>query len=335
MYRLSNRRYTGSKLKLADWIVQLIRSECSGGIFCDLFAGTGVISERLLPVSDTVILNDILYSNEVIYHAFFGQEACRWDKIREISREYENIFVSENKGNYVVKEYGGRYFSLRDAAVIGTIREDIEQRKHALSRREYQILLASLLYAADRSAHTVGHFDAFIKNAVPKDRFRYGLIDPVETKGKCVKIYREDANQLVSRISADIVYIDPPYNSRQYSRFYHVLENLTKWEKPELSGIARKPNPENMSEYCKTGAEKCFAQLIGKLNCRYIVVSYNNTYASKSSSSQNKMTLESLTRVLESRGKLQVYEKPHTYFNAGKTEFKGHKEQLFIVKVGA
>ena len=72
----------------------------------------------------------------------------------------------------------------------------------------------------------------------------------------------------------DIIYIDPPYNSRQYSRFYHVLENITKWEKPELFGTACKPKTENMSEYCRSSATRTFEELISSLKCKYIVVSY-------------------------------------------------------------
>jgi adenine-specific DNA-methyltransferase len=57
-------------------------------------------------------------------------------------------------------------------------------------------------------------------------------IETIEMKD--VSIFNQDTNVLAKNIKADIVYIDPPYNSRQYSRFYHVLENLTKWQKPKL-----------------------------------------------------------------------------------------------------
>jgi len=57
------------------------------------------------------------------------------------------------------------------------------------------------------------------------------------------------------------VYIDPPYNSRQYSRFYHVLETLIKWDKPKLYGVALKPEPENMSDYCRNNARHKFSEL--------------------------------------------------------------------------
>ena len=47
MYHISNRRYTGSKYKLLDWIEELILENCEGSIFFDVFAGTGVVSDRM------------------------------------------------------------------------------------------------------------------------------------------------------------------------------------------------------------------------------------------------------------------------------------------------
>lgn len=89
-----------------------------------------------------------------------------------------------------------------------------------------------------------------------------------------------------------------------------------------------------MSEYCRSTATQTFKDLINSLNCKYIVVSYNNTYKSKSSSSRNKIILEEIKSILESKGKMQVFSKAHQYFNAGKTDFADHKEFIFIVKVG-
>mgnify|MGYP002939670702 CR=1 FL=1 len=43
MYSISNRRYTGSKYKLLDWIEKLILENCEGDSFFDVFAGTGVV----------------------------------------------------------------------------------------------------------------------------------------------------------------------------------------------------------------------------------------------------------------------------------------------------
>ena len=141
------------------------------------------------------------------------------------------------------------------------------------------------------------------------------------------------AYDFAKELECDIVYIDPPYNSRQYSRFYHLLENLAQWKKPKLYGTACKPEPENMSDYCRSSATDKFRDLISSLKCRYIVVSYNNTYNSKSSSSKNKISLEDINSILKEKGKVSVYEKPYRFFDAGKTNLEDHKELVFITKV--
>ncbi len=331
-YQIWNRRYTGSKYKLADWIAGLIAQQCTGTSFCDLFAGTGIVSRRMLETMQQIHINDFLYSNEVIYRAFFEQQSFDEKKLQQIRDEFALLDAQKISDNYVSQSFGGRFFSPNDARKIGFIREWIEQCT-GLCEKERNILLASLLYSADKAANTVGHYDAYIKGAEIKDSFAFDLIEPYCCREKKIVITRRDANELAKEIRSDIVYIDPPYNSRQYSRFYHVLENLTTWKKPELYGVACKPKAENMSEYCKTAAPQAFQELIGALDCRFLVVSYNNTYASKSGSSRNKITLEQIQSVLQTRGSVSVYEKAHPYFNAGKTVLENHKELVFITKV--
>ncbi|MBO4556768.1 MAG: DNA adenine methylase, partial [Elusimicrobiales bacterium] len=198
--------------------------------------------------------------------------------------------------------------------------------------KEFYVLLASLLYSLDRIANTVGHYEAYIKGQTQHGIFNFDLIAPLCTKGKKIHIFREDSNILAKKIKADIAFVDPPYNSRQYSRFYHVLETITKWDKPPLYGTAMKPPEENMSGYCRTAAPRFFEDLIKSLSVKYIAVTYNNTYNSKSSSSRNKITLEQIQDILSKKGIVKCFQKEYRHFNAGKTDFKGHKEFLFITK---
>lgn len=333
-FEIWNRRYTGSKYKLSDWIVGLINDNCEGSSFCDLFAGTGVISKKLLPHFNKVYINDLLYSNEIIYHAFFSNTKYSIKKINSYKERYSNIDPTKICDNYVSINFGDKFFSYNDSKKIGYIREDIELNSQNLNKKEKSILIASLLYSLDKSANTVGHYDAYIKGHRTEDRFYFDLISPYDTTNTEIIISRNDANELAKKIDCDIVYIDPPYNSRQYSRFYHLLENITLWNKPNLYGVALKPPTENMSEYCRSSATFAFSDLIKNLNCKYIVVSYNNTYNSKSSSSKNKIKLEDLEQILKEKGSLCKYEKPYQAFNAGKTDLKNHKELVYIVKVG-
>lgn len=278
-------------------------------------------------------MNDFLYSNEIIYKAFFGSGEYDETVIEKYREQFQKINPNRLKDNYFSQNFGGKYFSNNDAKLIGKIREEIKKLKRRLSDREYCILLASLVYSMDKVANTVGHYDAYRKVNNIEDRFVYELINPEKSSEK-FSIYRMDANKLVRKVKADIAFIDPPYNSRQYSRFYHVLENVVQWKKPQLEGAALKPQAENMSEYCRSSAPEVFADLIKHIDVKYIVVTYNNTYNSKSSSSKNKITLEEIKDILSSKGQTTIYEKKHQCFNAGKTEFDDHKEFVFITKVG-
>ncbi len=329
-FQLHNRRYIGNKHKLIEWIFSILEKECTGKSFTDIFAGTGVVSAVASKHFDEVILNDFLYSNHSIYKAFFDIGEWDQDKINGIIKNYNNINGEDLDENYFSVNFGGKFFSKNSAKIIGFVRENIEENRENLTEREYHMLISSLLYSTDKIANTVGHYDAYFKKEFVEDNFFMRPIDPIEVKS--VLIFREDANSLAKKIQTDIVYIDPPYNSRQYSRFYHVLETLTKWDKPKLHGVALKPEPENMSDYCRVSAKDRFAELVNDINAKYLVVSYNNTYESKSNSSQNKITLEEIKNILNKRGKTKIFEKDYRHFNAGNTDFKNHKEYLFVTK---
>ncbi len=331
-YNLENRRYIGNKNKLMNWISGLLEEHTKGDSFFDVFAGTGTVSKYILPKYNKIILNDFLFSNNIIFKAFFEKRPYDKNKILKYQHLFQEIKTNSEDNNYFVDNYGGKFFSNYDAKIIGEIRTQIA-KANDLNEKERSILLASLIYSLDKIANTVGHYDAYRKKENIKDKFIFELINPLNIFEKEIEIYREDSNKLARNISADIAFVDPPYNSRQYSRFYHLLENIVKWDKPILEGIAMKPPVENMSEYSKTKAPEIFDDLIRNLKVKYIVVTYNNTYKSKSNSSKNKITHEQILHSLNSIGNTQTFEIPFQFFNAGKTCLKDHKEFVFITKV--
>lgn len=343
--KLANRRYTGAKTKLLDRIDTTLLSvfdyaQYENLCFFDVFAGTGVVSAYFMqkPQFGHFILNDFLHSNSAIYQAFFPQETFDWQKIEAIQSVFRGIEARDLESNYYSKHFGGKFFSENDSRLIGFIRDELDGllESHAICRQEFMILLASLLYSVDRIANTVGHYDAYRKNITLQDRFVFELIEPIKSKAK-IEIYRKDSNVLSQELAEDgrhidIAFIDPPYNSRQYSRFYHLLETLTKNDKPQLYGVALKPKPENISKYCKVEARQSFRDLVENLAkiSRVLVVTYNNTYNSKSGSSKNKITLKQIENILESIGKIYIAEFDYKAFSSGKTNFNEHKEFIFI-----
>lgn len=335
LFNIENRRYIGSKTKLMDWITNILLTECKNcQTFFDVFAGTGIVSQSMLGNYNKFIINDLLFSNYIIYQGFFEQKSFNFNKLVLLKNSFNDVSTILSN-NYFSDNFGNKFFSLNDAKKIGYIREEIEDlfQMQRINQKEYYILLTSLIYSLDKVSNTVGHYEAYIKGKDIADRFVFELIQPI-VSNKYIRIYREDANLLAPNVQADIAFIDPPYNSRQYSRFYHVLETLVKWDKPELFGVAMKPKEENMSDYCRSSAPQVFDDLIQHLNTKYIAVTYNNTYTSKSSSSQNKISLEQILASLQQKGETKIFETSHQFFNAGKTDFSNHKEYLFITQVG-
>ncbi|MBO7052771.1 MAG: DNA adenine methylase [Prevotella sp.] len=331
-FSLESRRYIGCKTKLVDWIFDLIDQHTHDArTFCDIFSGTGVVAKRALSKYEHVVVNDFLHSNNVMYRAFFSPEIWNEKKVQGIIDNFNAINAKKIGENYFSKNFGGKYFYHDTAKVIGYIRGKLQRIKHELTDKEYAILLASLIYSVDRHANTMGHFDAFHHKAPLAHQFEMRMVDVGSYEG--VDIHQEDANLLARNIHVDVLYLDPPYNSRQYSRFYHVYENLVQWKKPKLYGTALKPKEENMSDYCRTTALAAFTDLVSHVDARYLVVSYNNTYHSKSSSSENKIKLEQLEEVLSKCGETKVFNHEFKAFNSGKTEFDDHREYLFITEV--
>lgn len=331
-FSLESRRYIGCKTKLVDWIFSLIDEQTRDiHSFCDIFAGTGVVAHRALQTYERVVVNDFLHSNNVMYRAFFAPGEWSEERVQTIINEFNDINPTKIGENYFSKNFGGKYFYHDTAKIVGYIRGRLQILQKDLTDKEYAVLMASLIYSIDRYANTMGHFDAYHHKAPAAHQFLMRMVEVESFDG--VDIHQEDANQLARNINVDLTYLDPPYNSRQYSRFYHVYENLVQWKKPQLYGTALKPKEENMSDYCRNAAFTAFTDLVSHINSRYLVVSYNNTYHSKSTSSENKIKLEQLEDVLSKCGKTKVFNHEFKAFNSGKTEFDDHREYLFITEV--
>ena len=330
---IGNRRYAGSKKSLLKDIYESIQPYLKNKVvFADFFAGTGIVSSFMLEKGMDVILNDNLRSNHIAYQAWFGEGNYNIKKLEKLVEEFNSLDGKTLKDNYFSKIYGDKYFSVTDAKKIGYLRDEISEI--TLTEREKSILLASLMYATDKIANTVGHFEHFLSKK-PIDKGVFLKLPKLEKFLGQATIYNTDANKLVRKVECDIAYIDPPYNARQYVNFYHVLENLVTWKKPtELEGTSMKFRRDHLkSDYSKSKAPIVLKDLIDNLKAKAIVVSYNNTYSAKSSASNNKISESQLIDILSARGKVITKEIKHKSFNSGKTDFKNHKEILYICKI--
>ncbi len=337
MLEMKNRRYIGSKQKLLDRIYEIISQlsiDDENIVFADIFSGTGVVAEKFIQNGYEIIVNDMLKQNVLSYKTWLSDENYDSKKIESLIEKYNEIDPKGIEENYFSNIYGGKYFSVNDSKLIGHIREDIENKSKELNDREYSIILTSLIYSVDKIANTVGHFEHYLsKGLVDKGlNMRFPLIKDYDNKAW---IFNEDSNNLVKKIKCDIAYIDPPYNARQYINFYHVLENLANWDKPtEFEGKSMKFKRDHLkSDYSKSKAPQVFEDLIKNIDSKYIIVSYNNTYSANSNASNNKISEDEIKSILKRKGSLVIHELDHKHFNSGKTNFKEHKEYLYVCEV--
>ena len=329
-FNIQNRRYLGNKFKLLNSIKDLVKKKCGDySSFIDLFSGTGVVANSFNSDKVKIITNDLLYSNYVIAKSFFETTKSPVGILKKI----ENLnSINTDKANYFSKNFGNKYFTRDNAIKIGAIREKIE--KISTNANEKFILITSLIYAADRIANTVGHYDAYRENLDTRGKLALQVPNMDYSKNKNNKVYCMDSNILANEIKGDVVYIDPPYNSRQYSDTYHLLDNLALWKKPEVFGKAKKMDRSHIkSKYCSKDAVLEFQDLITKLNTKHIIVSYNNTENTKHGRSNAKISFNQIKNILMKKGKTQINQIDFKAFTTGKSKTDNHKEILFYCRV--
>ena len=329
---INNRRYLGNKYKLLPFIMRVVTDECANiDSIADIFAGTGAVSSAF--ADKTIITNDLMYSNFICNYAWFGAEEYDPQIIIDCVIKYNSL--ADLDDNYMTENFSDTYFSRDDCAKIGYIREDIEAlyKNGDINTRERAILITSLLYAMDKIANTCGHYDAYRKG-VEFEKSLELFVPLAEVNNNMEnKCFNMDANDLVKNISADLFYIDPPYNSRQYCDAYHLLENVARWEKPEVFGVARKMDRSSMkSKYCTQSATEAFEQLIGDIKAKYILLSYNNMAEKGNDRSNAKISDQDIMRILEKKGEVKVFSESYKAFTTGKSDIDDNQERLFLCR---
>ncbi|WP_178841977.1 DNA adenine methylase [uncultured Treponema sp.] len=330
--KINNRRYLGNKYKLLPFIKTVISKEC--GIFdsfADIFAGTGAVASAY--TDKQIITNDILYSNYLCHLTWFSNEKFDSGKIES----YINYFNSElpYEDNYMTQNFSDTYFSKKVCSKIGFIREYIEAEfnNEKINQKEKAMLITSLLYGLDKIANTCGHYDAYRQNVELTDELTLAIPEP-NLNLKSNRCFNCDTNELVKEIYADVVYIDPPYNSRQYCDAYHLVENIARWNKPEVFGIAKKMDRSALkSKYCTRSAPAAFNELIENINSKYIVVSYNNMAKKGNDRSNARISDSEIMEILKKKGNVKVYSEQFKAFTTGKSEHLDNEERLFVCRI--
>lgn len=332
---LASRRYLGNKTNLTGFILDAVRARLGQeGRMLDLFAGTGSVAAAFHAAGWKIVANDLLPSNVSCLSAWLGPLPVRRALLADVVERLDAD--SGTAGGDLFAAYADAYFDVEGAIRLGRIRHaiDEETRRLRLNARERDVLLAALIYAADKAAQTFGHFEAFRKNDRAPEPLRLRMPSLPERPTEGNLILAEDANALAPWLDADVAYLDPPYNSRQYGAAYHVLDAIARGHVGEVRGVTRKPAQPawTPSRYCQKDAPDAFAALIGNLRTRWIVVSYNNMGEKGDPRSNARISDDQIRQTLAARGATEVIPTNHRAFTTGRRRIEGHQELLYLCK---
>lgn len=246
-------RYFGSKVTANEVIYEIVKTHAGSGLVCDPFGGIGSVGTYLRSKGYNVWSGDLL----TFAHYFqiskikFPNEAnftTLFTKIGVNSLEGINSILNsvEPRNGWFVEEYSDRrgFFTRTNAMKIEACRELISgwTREGLLNADEKAMLLAGLISGMDNVANTAGTYYAYLKSWHRKalNPFRFNLVVP-SARGGHGQCFHESADLLTSRTRYNVLYLDPPYNERSYSRYYHLPETIAKCECPEVKGMSGIP----------------------------------------------------------------------------------------------
>lgn len=344
--------YIGSKYSLLDFIDETISGVTGNKFqtFCDIFAGTGIVGQHFKRKGHKIIANDVQYYSYVMNRHFIGThkpllfnglkntvENLDEDSNLNLKKVFSYLNSLPGKEGFIYNNYsvGGTkgaeftrmYFTDYNAKKCDAIRIKIEEWKNdkLISGDEYFQLLASLIESIDKYANTASVYGAFLKQ-FKKSAVAEMIIKPLPVilNDKEHEVYNKDSNQLIKEIECDVLYLDPPYNQRQYASNYHMLETIAKYDNPVIKGKTGLRDYEyQKSEYCSRGKVKqAFEQLIEKAKAKYIFVSYNN---------EGLLSEEELKKILSKKGKYKCFKKEYARYKAdNQREYKDNKTFEFL-----
>jgi len=320
-YRLN---YIGSKFQLLDWIASSMKeqtgwSSFDGKTVGDLFAGTGIVSFYFRKQQARVISNDAELYSSIITHAFTRSvynETCQ-HVLEGFQRDIqENRHVSTV--GYITTHYSPhdtserKFFTVENAKRIDYVRTKLESID--LSEDDYKFLLASILISADAVSNVPAVYGCYLKN------FKAKALKPIvftplhnHTAPAEGETHNADVMTAMGSFETDLVYLDPPYNERQYSKNYFPLNMIAKTpeqlekERP-LKGKTGIPTDCFLSPFCKKGeVETAFDALFRGLKTQWIFLSYN---------SESIVSKDKMLTLMKKYGSASVIERDYKRFKS-------------------
>jgi len=343
-------RYYGAKTKLLPFIEDVVKKTGINGTssFVDLFAGTSSVGKHFKKLGFTVLSNDTLEFSFALAKTYIElNHEPQFKKLKtnlRLKNDNTALFdylnnLDYRKEGFMLENYspsGGRqYFSDENALKIDTFRYLFEEWKieHLITELEYYYLITALLNAVNLVSNVSGTYAAFLKSW-DKRALNPLRLEPVEIifSNNKNKAFKRDANELIKEISSDILYLDPPYNSRQYASNYFILELIAEgWygTRPEIYGeTGMRKYDHQKSLYCsKNTALNALEDLVlNSSKSQYIILSYNN---------EGVIPHQAIVQTLSRIGLVETYTENHKRYRSINQTLKDPQltlEHLFLVQ---
>ena len=343
-------RFIGCKNNLLDNIELLIEEKCKNSrVLCDIFAGTGTVGSHFKSKYE-IISNDLLYFSYVLQKGLIELNyEPDFEKLIEHKKKVDNETISNvydylnnlDPDNYngekcIAERYspmcGRMYLTEKKALKIDYMRTTIESwyKDNLITQNEYYYLIACIIQEVPSVSNISGTYGAYLKSW-DKRAFKDFKIYPLKLNINKYnnKAYNQDGIELLKNISGDILYIDPPYNSRQYLPNYHLLETVAKYDYPEISGITgvRKYTNEKSNWCLKTKVYDEFEKLLKNAKFKHIILSYN------SEGLMEKSRIEEIMKKYGKESTFKLVEIPYRRFRSRSVNAKhGVMEYLFYIE---
>lgn len=320
--------YIGNKRRLLGLIkTAIVSTGITSGTFFDAFAGAGSVSRLAKTLGLRVIANDwepytaflngshIGQNHLPPFHAAGGAGPL-YRRLNELS---EPGYISQHycpaDDEHPDLERERMFFTQENGRRLDAMREHVEDlwQSGQLTPDEYQVLVASVVWAASWCSNTSGVFKGFhrgwggaTRTAWYRIRERVCVRPPVLLdNGQQNLVLQMDAPEAASQVACDIAYLDPPYNQHQYGANYHLLNTVALWDKPPLQASYTRGNKSAIrtdwraarnSSYCRKAlASAELSRLLDLLDARWILVSY---------SADGTIPLTELAQLVSSCGRL-------------------------------
>ena len=331
--------YIGSKHTLFKTILGICQQnivDMNTLSFMDLFAGTGTVAFNMQPYVKSCDANDLETYSYIINYALLK---CNYsEKLSTLFEECNKLEGQEGLiyCNYSEMETCTRMFFTNDnAKKADAIRQFIEscyKETKCINIAEYYFLLASLLVSIDKVANTTCVYGAYLKK-YKKAALKAMVFIPIHTKTNI----RIDKNNIYNRLAEsftavesdftdyDVIYLDPPYNQRQYSGNYSPLNYIAKYDSTiVLKGKTGLIENYNKSNFCKKGdVISTFTNLIAGLRCKYLIISYNN---------EGLIPMEEFKKIVMKKGFVKLYKIQYNKFKAQQAVAEQYVEEyLWII----